>query len=161
TDVTGNVALSNSSALGFFAIDISGQGGIPPGTLILRNVISGNGGPGVGIHIGADGNTLRGNLVGTNASGTAALGNRMGIAVETANNVVGGLTPADRNVISGNGAGNNGPGVRLNGPTATGNRLLGNFIGANVAGIVGLGNAGDGVFVTNGASGNTIGGTDP
>ncbi|TMG64404.1 MAG: hypothetical protein E6H81_15650, partial [Chloroflexi bacterium] len=72
TDVTGNLALGNSSALGYFAIDVSGQFGIPPGTLILRNVISGNGGPGVGIHIGADGNTLRGNLIGTNASGTAA-----------------------------------------------------------------------------------------
>src|SRR5205807_8650583 len=113
TDVTGNVALSNSSALGFFAIDISGQGGIPPGTLILRNVISGNGGPGVGIHLGADGNTLRGNLIGTNASGTAALGNRMGIALETANNVVGGLAATDRNVISGNGAGSNCPRGRV------------------------------------------------
>src|SRR5207249_4222983 len=161
TDVTGNVALGNSSALGFFAIDISGQFGVPPGTLILRNLISGNGGPGVGIHIGADGNTLRGNFIGTNASGMAALGNRMGIALETANNVVGGLAAADRNVISGNGAGNNGPGVRLDGGAATGNRLLGNFIGTNATGTAGLGNAGDGVFITNGASGNTIGGTDP
>jgi hypothetical protein len=160
TDVTGNLAVGNSSVLGFFAIDVSGQFEIPPGALILRNVISGNGGPGVGIHLGADGNTLRGNLIGTNASGTAALGNRMGIALETANNIVGGLTAADRNVISGNGAGNNGPGVRLDGPAATGNRLLGNFIGTNAAGSVGLGNARDGVVITNGASGNTIGGTD-
>src|SRR5205823_9348893 len=108
-----------------------------------------------GIHLGADGNTLSGNLIGTNAAGTAAVSNRMGIALETANNVVGGVTAGDRNVISGN----DGPGVRLAGPTATGNQLLGNFIGTNAAGTLGLGNAGDGVFITGGASSNTIGGT--
>src|SRR5439155_869532 len=90
TDVTGNVALGNGATLGSFAIDISGQFGVPPGTLVVRNVISGNGGPGVGIHMGADGNTLSGNFIGTNAAGTAAVSNRMGIALETANNVVGG-----------------------------------------------------------------------
>src|SRR5439155_8701994 len=115
TDVTGNLALGNSSVFGFVAIDSSGQFGIPPGTLILRNVISGNGGPGVGIHIAADGNTLRGNFIGTNASGMAALGNRMGVALETANNEVGGVAAADRNVITGKGAGNNGSGERVDG----------------------------------------------
>ena len=51
------------------------------------------------------------------------------------------------------------PNNPLNSGNIFANQLLGNFIGANAAGTVGLGNAGDGVFVTGGASSNTIGGT--
>ena len=43
---------------------------------------------------------------------------------------------------------------------AAGNVVLGNFIGTDVTGTVGLGNALGGVEI-NGAAGNTVGGTTP
>lgn len=53
-----------------------------------------------------EGNRLEGNFIGTNASGTAAVPNRIGVfptgAANRKNEVVGGNTPAARNLISGN-----------------------------------------------------------
>src|SRR5439155_200102 len=168
-------ASSNNLVAGnWIGVDVSGSAAVPnaangihvfgaPNVAISRNVISGNGtsfgAAGIRIPNGASDARVQGNFIGTNAAGTAALGNRAGIHLETANNVIGGLTVADRNVISGNGTGSGGPGVVLAGPAARGNQLLGNFIGTNAAGTNGLGNGGNGVFVANGASGNVVGGT--
>jgi parallel beta-helix repeat protein len=67
------------------------------------NVISGNGANGVSITLGS-GNTVRGNLIGTNAAGSAAIPNTAnGVDVDgAANTMIGGTA---RNVISGNAAG--------------------------------------------------------
>jgi hypothetical protein len=120
-------------------------------TAARRNVVSGN--TQVGIEVTGDGNTLRGNYVGTNASGTAAIPNgSTGIDVSGADNVIGGNTPAARNVISGNAR----EGVRLVSATATGNYLLGNFIGTDATGTLDLGNHFAGVFLQ-GASANHVG----
>ena len=83
-----------------------------PGTG-LGNVISGNSQAGIQIYQPrrdagqAIDNVVLGNLVGTNAGGTAGLGNGSdGIEIENASgNIIGGASTADRNVISGN-AGN-------------------------------------------------------
>ena len=68
------------------------------------NVISLNGRFGVSIEaFGADGNIVSGNLIGTDNNGTAAAGNSTGIVInDAARNRVGGVTPGERNVISGN-----------------------------------------------------------
>jgi titin len=68
---------------------------------------------------------------------------------------VGGTATGSANVISGNGA----FGVYLYGSRASGNVVLGNRIGTDVSGTLGLGNAQDGVFLEQGASANTLGGT--
>jgi hypothetical protein len=62
---------------------------------------------GSAIRIDSDGNTIAGNYIGTNFAGTAAPGNSVnGVFVfKGAGNTIGGDTPADRNVISGNGTG--------------------------------------------------------
>src|SRR5262249_46615920 len=77
------------------------------------NVISGNGGEGVtiipGLSTPAADNVLLGNSIGTNAAGTAAVGNRQaGVHIQFAHrNVVGVTTAGARNVIAGNGSGRN------------------------------------------------------
>jgi hypothetical protein len=52
-----------------------------------RNLISGNGGPGVAIVSGSTGIVIRGNYIGTNYSGTAAIGNGTGIEVGLAEEI--------------------------------------------------------------------------
>jgi hypothetical protein len=112
------------------------------------------------------GNTLSGNYIGTDASGTRALGNNGdGVWSGTAANTIGGTTAADRNLISGNAM----MGVALWGQSAYnpygGNLVEGNYIGTDVTGTHALGNGlihgngGDGVFVA--SNSNTIGGTTP
>lgn len=75
-----------------------GEGNVIGGdTLAARNLISGNDDTGIFLSLTADGNTIQGNLIGTNRDGTAGLGNRTGI------HVVGGSD----NAIGGNGAARN------------------------------------------------------
>ena len=121
----------------------------------MRNVISGNDGSGVFIFgTGTAGNQVQGNYIGTDASGTEALGNTDGVFFQSANdNTVGGTAEGTRNVISGNDRN----GVFIIGLEPPGNRIEGNFIGTTADGSGDLGNATDGVF-TQGAD-NTIGGT--
>lgn len=108
------------------------------------------------------GNTIVGNYIGTNMAGTAASGNRGGILIEgSPNNIIGGLTPAERNVVSGN----NDTGINITGgASAPGNLIQGNYIGTNAAGTAGLANQGGGVaidapnIIIGGTSGTTPGG---
>jgi hypothetical protein len=99
------------------------------------------------------GNTVAGNYIGLNAAGTAAMPNiDSGILVESGsnNNVIGGATALDRNVISGH----TGNGIQAQ--TSTGITILGNFIGTNVAGTAALGN---GIGINANLPNATIGGT--
>ncbi len=104
------------------------------------------------------GNMIRGIFIGTDVTGTTDLGNGgHGILIDnSAYNVIGGITPGTRNVVSGNEL----AGIRVDGASATENVVLGNFIGTDVTGTVDLGNTGAGVRFS-GSSTNTIGGTDP
>ena len=102
---------------------------------------------------GATGNKIEGNYIGTNASGTADLGNLYGVYIEGTNNTVGGTEAGARNVISGNVIGVS---IFLSG--ATGNKVMGNYIGTDAAGTQPVGNN-LGVLI-NGASSNTVGGTE-
>jgi hypothetical protein len=123
------------------------------------NVISGNGGNGVYIrNTGTSANVVLGNLIGTDKSGTAPLGNGAnGVAIvsSASANTVGGSAAGSANVISGNSL----DGVYLTGNGTSGNVVLGNRIGTDKSGTANLGNAADGVFIDNGATANTIGGT--
>jgi hypothetical protein len=157
TDPSGTRALGNL-ADGVY-IDGASNNTIGNGAAGERNVISGNGV--VGIQIdgpGSSGNVVQGDFIGTDSSGMAALGNGIdGIFVNgAANNIIGGTAAAQRNIISGNLA----VGIRLFGSGATGNQVLGNFIGTAVNGTTALGNADDGVYILTAAN-NIIGGTAP
>ena len=154
TDVNGTADLGNGGS-GVVVDNAAGNtiGGTAAGD---RNIISGNALFGVWLNAaGAANNIVRGNYIGTNAAGTAALPNdATGIQVQGApNNTIGGTNAADRNLISGNGS----AGVFIDAATATGNTVLGNFIGTNINGTANLGNVGFGVAIQN-APNNTIGG---
>jgi titin len=72
---------------------------------VIGNVISGNLGDGVVIdNYSAGGTLIQGNYIGTNASGTADLGNTYnGVYIYLAsNNVIGGTITGAGNLISGN-----------------------------------------------------------
>ncbi|MCA1685749.1 MAG: hypothetical protein LC745_07125, partial [Planctomycetia bacterium] len=149
TDVAGRASLGNTGD-GIFLDDA-------PGNTIAGNVISANGLTGVRtMGQGASGNRVLGNFIGTDATGSAGLGNTYdGVFLNgSPNNLVGNGSPAGRNLISANGS----SGLQIFGATASGNRVLGNRIGTDAAGNAALPNRRDGVFV-NAAPGNAIGGT--
>jgi parallel beta-helix repeat protein len=118
-----------------------------------RNIISGNAGVGVSIRYGgANANVVSGNYIGTDASGTQDLGNRLDgvhIGGDANNNRVGGDTAGERNLISGN----NQTGVWIYGYASyipSGNEILGNYIGTDLTGSVRVGNMDDGVQIWGG-----------
>jgi hypothetical protein len=115
-----------------------------------RNLISGNIGEGVQIQAGS-GNMVQGNLIGTDITGTLALGNTdQGVFTTGSNTLIGGTTTTARNVISANNRG-----VDLFG--GSNNTVQGNFIGTDVTGTAALANPNAGVDI-NGTSNNVIGG---
>jgi hypothetical protein len=93
---------------------------------------------------------IRGNYIGTDASGTRALPNGTGINLNNRPNHI----LITGNVISGNDA----SGV-LVADRVFSSSITANFIGVDVTGTKALGNGGAGVYLVEGASGNTIGGT--
>lgn len=116
-----------------------------------RNVISGNGLNGVSIFFNSVRNTIQGNLIGTDVTGAAPLGNGgNGITISAANCVIGGATPGARNVISAN----TGAGIQV---MASGCVIQGNLIGTDAAGTGALGNSMEGIVIENGST-NVIGG---
>jgi hypothetical protein len=126
-------------------------GGLAPGA---RNVISGNTGDGIVLTGDASATTVQGNLIGTNAAGTAALGNGgSGVLIQsTFSTRLGGNVPAARNVISGNAV----DGVRL--IDASGNIIQGNYIGLTADGTADLGNVANGINLTDESRNTQIGG---
>ena len=171
TNATGTAAIKNPDGTGLFSVDggpttanaaVEAQA---PGTVIQGNVIGGN--PGYGVIVGQPGAqaTLTGNLIGTNAAGTAGLANvGFGVRVQQGGSAtIGGTAPGEGNVISstelrigaGAGAYDHGHGVSVDGSTAT---ILGNRIGTNAAGTAALPNW-YGVHVTGSSSGPAVGST--
>src|SRR5262249_36601418 len=152
TNTAGTAALPNG-AFGIGAVILAGSasnntvGGITPAA---RNLISGNVGEGVQFFTGT-GNMAQGNLIGTDVTGTVALGNSdRGVIVDGTNDIVGGTTVAARNIISAN---NRGVDLFL----GSNDTVQGNFIGTDVTGTVALGNPNVGVDI-NGTANNVIGG---
>lgn len=123
------------------------------------------------------GNIIQGNLLGTNAAGDAAIPNIVdGLRLNfgAMNNLVGGATPAARNVCSGDTA----HGVHLDAsqpileddagniipvPFApvSHNSIQGNFIGTDITGALPIGNTLPGVVAFLGPTDNFIGGINP
>ena len=101
----------------------------------------------------ADNSAIQGCFVGTDATGTTAVGNNRGVYVSnSAGFSLGGPLPSDRNLISGNGSW----------ATAIANcpniHVQGNLIGADASGAVSLGNGGRGILVNPGRAGTVISG---
>ena len=97
-----------------------------------------------------DGTVLAGSYVGLDASGEPAP-NRTGVTVHGESNLIGGVGPGDRNVISANLE----DGVRV--VAGVGNHLQGNLIGTDVTGTGARGNE---IGVSDGALNTVVGGED-
>jgi hypothetical protein len=174
---TQNDARPNTKAVGNDAslkIELDGtNAGSSPGLEIRdasNSVIKGlviNRFPGSGIFVsGATvGTRIEGNFIGTDPTGTVDRGNELagvninpGESGSPSQHVVGGTTPAARNLISGNGN----DGVFLQGSRtadlADSNRIQGNYIGTDRSGTKDLGNSFGGIYLGD-ASGTIIGGT--
>ncbi len=164
TDVTGTISVGNGNgiiAVGPNSNELIGTNSDGVGDPYERNIISGNTRSGILFYQGAkaDDDIVAGNYIGTDVTGTAALGNGwygvaffgggngnlVGVSSQTAD-------PADgRNIVADNGLG----GVFL---TSLDSDLLsqtvvaGNYIGTDVSGELALGNGFGGVTVENATS---------
>src|ERR1019366_3422766 len=145
--VQGNViglsaAGTNALPNGFNGISIGGaSSNIIGGTVsVARNLISGNANNGIGILMVTDVlNTVVGNYIGTDVTGTRAVSNALaGVRVQACSNLIGGATAGSGNVISGNGQ----EGIWIVGTngSAVGNAVQGNFVGLDATGMNRLGN---------------------
>jgi hypothetical protein len=155
TDVTGTSDLGNSGtgitlSNGSDNTLIGGTVGTVPGGPCtgVCNLVSGNnvGIDVTGISTGNLNVQIRGNFVGTDVSGGAALPNStFGIRVGggSAGAMIGGTSPGARNVVSGNGS----AGIGLGTGGGGAHTVQGNFIGTNAGGDAPVPNAGVGVYV--------------
>ncbi len=157
-NAAGTAALANG---GDGVVINGGATSITVGIVGVGNTISGNFQYGVLI---SDTNTssivVAGNFIGTNAAGSAAIGNgSTGVILVngTTNDTIG--FAGAGNVISGNGFAGKNSGVDITGSGTSDNVVAGNYLGTDVTGSIALPNADDGVALFNSASNDTIGGT--
>jgi CSLREA domain-containing protein len=143
TNAAGTTAQPNGHGVGVS----SGTWTIGGADPAARNVISGNSFSGMGVGFGCNSCVVEGNLIGTNASGTAALPNGGdGLSVSGGSNArIGGSAAGAGNVI----AGNAGRGIVVY--NASGAIIQGNRIGVSSAGIT-LGNGSTGIHVGGGSA---------
>lgn len=143
TNAAGTQSLPNEYGVYIDAGRNNVIGGTAPGA---GNLISGNmptffGEGGYGIALWGDNNSVQGNLIGTDATGTLPVPNgTMGISISRSNNSVGGLASGAGNVVAFNGVSFNihYPGIAVTalpafrvGAVPTGNQIIGNSVYAN------------------------------
>ncbi|MDB5255530.1 MAG: hypothetical protein JWM14_225 [Chitinophagaceae bacterium] len=118
------------------------------------NTLSGNGEEGI-LMINCAAPSIKGNFIGTNSTGAAAVANgRSGLHIQgSATPVIGGTAAGESNTISGNAW----DGIQLE--TATNATIQGNFIGTNSTGTAAIGNGSNGISGYTNSTGNLIGGT--
>jgi hypothetical protein len=107
-------------------------------------------GPGIRIITEAANNLVQGNNIGTDPWGQLDWGNESGIEITSGahDNII------EQNVISGN----DGNGVLITGANTDSNQVRQNYIGLNASGTAAIPNQGHGVWITNDAEDNMIGG---
>ena len=116
------------------------------------------------INAGATNNTVQSCFIGVDAAGTTAFANgapAVGIFNNANNNIVGGTTAAQRNILSGNafeGVSMGDIGGAGSGPVS-GNIVRGNYIGTDVTGTQPIPNGRSGVAIFGASPNNVIGGT--
>jgi hypothetical protein len=138
-------------------VDTSAANLIGGTTAMQRNVVAGNSSSGIVVWGTSDSNIVKGNYIGLNAAGTAAVGNGdSGIIIFGSNTTVGGLNAGEGNVVAGNlaSAGQTSAGISTVG---NGTVIRGNRLGTNAAGTVAIASGGPGIYAR--GTNVTIGGT--
>jgi len=150
TDKSGTLAIPNEYGISIDHVaginQIGGVGG--------RNVISGNKVAGIGLYV-SDQTLIIGNYIGTNASGTAAVGNGWGIQLKglSSSNKIGDI--GSGNLISGNTI----DGINFSGSGPFSNKIAANLIGTKADGLSPLGNGFSGITLEGSSINNQIGGS--
>ncbi|MGP0065610.1 MAG: beta strand repeat-containing protein [Isosphaeraceae bacterium] len=137
-EILGNLIGTDASGLdpvpdGVDGLDLEGASGNTIGgtTAAAANVISGNTGSGISILGGSSGNLILGNKIGTEITGESAMGNAIGVRIDSSsNNTVGGTSSGVDNVISGNTSID----IEISNSSATANVVQGNLIGTDEQG---------------------------
>jgi titin len=137
-DISGAKALANAGTGIIASMDGGTIGGSTPGA---GNVISGN--TGAGILLAGGHLSIQGNFIGTDSTGTVAIGNQDGIVGDPFTDTIGGNNSVDRNIISGNIR----YGIDFTVDDLDGT-IQGNYIGTDITGEHALGNGADGIRVT-------------
>jgi len=131
-------------------------GGALPGE---GNIISANGKHGILINLCGAGsnNIVQGNYIGTDKNGDNANGNGWSgvVVLNSEDALIGGTETGARNIISANWYG-----VRIFGNDSHNNLVQGNYIGTDFSGMIALPNRSAGVYISEGAYNNTIGGIE-
>ena len=162
TNFDGSAPIGNASS----GIDTSGDftligtNGDGVSDHLERNLISGN--DGLGILLASIGNTVAGNIIGLDLSGSSPLPNNGGITInqDSSQNLIGtngdGISDdLERNIISGSYPGQfYSSGISLSGND---NVIAGNYIGTDITGTVALSDRQDGIYIHSNANNNLIG----
>jgi streptogramin lyase len=147
TAVNGNYQLSNNRGIDF----TTGAAGSTIDGLAINRF----GWSGIMVDPGVDGMTVAGNFLGTDVTGTIALGNGDdGLQVRSNNNLIGGSAPAARNISSGNL--NRGINLFAGSGTVNNNVVENNYLGVDATGARALGNAAEGIVGYNLASSSIL-----
>jgi parallel beta-helix repeat protein len=127
------------------------------GLVINRFRVDSNCVGGAGISVQSDSNIIQCNFIGPDVTGTLPGPGNEGVGISISNaddNLIGGTTPGDRNVISHNGhqptgcGGGQGISIDGNNPSVfLGNTIQNNYIGTDVTGSAPLGNKINGVII--------------
>ncbi len=171
--ITNAVIINGTSEPDFAGTPVIELDGASAGAGVNGLIISGTGGGSTiqglaiqnfyqnGLLLQGGTNTIVGNYIGLDADGSTVAGNNTsgtgiqgGIRIESADNTIGGLTAADRNVISGNSF----SGIAIANAGATANLVIGNYIGTDAGGTLDRGNTQEGIEI-DAANSNIIGGT--
>ncbi len=115
---------------------------------------------GDGVTLDADAITLNADYIGLDLTGAADGNHGDGVFVspDSSADLIGLNSSGDSGVVANVISGNTGSGLVLSG--ATDNTVVANRIGTNPAGSAAIANGGNGIWLTQGAHGNEIGGTD-
>ncbi len=167
TDFSGTIALPNKhdgvAILGSAKQNLVGVNPADADPTLERNVISGNANNGVRIEdSGTNSNIIAGNAIGTDITGSVALGNaREGVDIFNGaqQNQIG-TSPSNPNPLEGNLiSANEGGGIFITDTPTNFNVIAANNIGLNASGTAALPNVGIGVQLISGASFNVVGGS--
>lgn len=148
TDTTGSFAIQNTYGVLFDdGASYNTLGGRSPGA---GNLLSGNSGYGVFLYnFGTLKDTVVGNLIGTDHTGTLAIPNANGIVIDGPSF----LHTIENNVISGNLQ----MGIDIHIAGSDSNIVINNKIGTDISGLISLGNQLDGIRIGEGPKHNIIG----
>ena len=116
---------------------------------------------GIGVVLSGAADVLQGDFIGTDTSGMTAQPNSLGVGVIGSADVIGGTSPASRDLVSGNDIGVAIASLAIGGDSLltaeAGSVVQGDLIGTNATGAGNLGNSVIGVALA--GSGNVVGGT--